>query len=276
MKSLRRYGSWALITGASSGIGKSMAETCCRDGLNCILLSEKSEDLDLVASEFRKQFPVEIRTCRCDLSKPDHLETIRKCVNGTEIDILINCASFGTLGRFYDTPLETYLCGVAVSVTSYLTLTYEFLLGMRQRNRGAVVFVSSVNAFAPVAFSSVYTAEKAFELYLGEALWQELRYAESNVDFLTICASATITGFQARAGTKVAKWAWTPERAARVGLAALGRQPMVALSWRGRLYWYASRILPERLLLKCASWGITSNLIYNRQELFKKDPMELM
>ena len=167
--------------------------------------------------------------------------------------------------------METYIEGIGVSVTSYLTLTYEFLKGMRQRNRGAVIFVSSVNAFAPVAFSAVYTAEKAFELFLGEALWQELKYANSKVDFLTICASSTKTNFQARAGTKLTHWAWSPERAARTGMKSLGKRPVVALSWRGIGYRYAGKLLPERWRLRFASWAITSNLVRNRSQLFEKD-----
>jgi short-subunit dehydrogenase len=272
--SLARYGKWALITGASSGIGKQLARLCCEDGLCCILLAEKEQELEQAARELREQFEVEIRTCVCDLSRHDHLGIVRDAVEGIEVDVLINCASFGTLGRFLDTPLKTYRDGIGVSVTSYVTLTYELLRGMRARDRGAVVFVSSVNAFAPVAFSAVYSAEKAFELSLGEALWQELRYAGSRVDVLTICASATRTNFQARAGTKTARWAWSPERAARVGLRSLGKRPVVALSWRGNVFRYLSKLLPERLRLRFASWAITSTLAPDRKALIREDPPE--
>jgi short-subunit dehydrogenase len=75
---------------------------------------------------------------------------------------------------------------------------------MLERDRGAVILVSSINAFAPVGYSAVYTAEKAFELYFGEALWKELKDKKSKVDFLTVCASSTKTNFQARAGTRTA------------------------------------------------------------------------
>jgi hypothetical protein len=266
--SLKRYGAWALVTGASSGIGRAMAHRLCSDGLNCVIVSDENEKLMELAKDLSKAYGAEVIPCVCDLSKPDHLEVICKCVGSREIDILVNCASFGTLGRFLDTPLSIYQAGLGVSVHSYLTLTYHFLQGMIERDRGAVVFVCSVNAFAPVAFSAVYTAEKAFELYLGEALWQELRYAGSNVDFLTMCAAATKTNFQARAGTRVARWAWTPEKAVETGMHNLGKTPVVALSWRGNVYRYAGKLLPERLRLRFASWAITANLALDRKALF--------
>jgi uncharacterized protein len=270
---LKKYGSWALITGASSGIGKCLADICCSDGLNVIILAEDKPGLEKAASELKKKYKQKVITCVCDLSKANHMKIIRQKTRNIDVDVLINCASFGTLGRFFDTPVETYISGIGISVTSYLTLTYEFLKGMRERNRGAVVFVCSVNAFSPVAFSSVYTAGKAFELYFGEALWRELKYADSKVDFLTMCASATKTNFQARAGTRVAKWAWTPEKAARTGLKALGKKPVVALSWRGNVFRYCGKLLPERLRLRFASWAITNNLVPDRPALFKKGPL---
>jgi uncharacterized protein len=269
-KSLKRYGSWTLVTGASSGIGRAMAYRLCADGLNCIIVSDENEKLSELAMNLSNTFGTEVIPCACDLSASDHLEIICKCVGSREIDILINCASFGTLGRFLDTPLSLYQSSLGVSVHSYLTLTYHFLQGMVERDRGAVVFVCSVNAFAPVAFSAVYTAEKAFELFLGEALWQELRYAGSNVDFLTICAAATKTNFQARAGTRVARWAWTPEKAVETGLRSLGKTPVVALSWRGNVYRYAGKFLPKRMKLRFASWAITMNLAQDRKALVRE------
>ena len=269
-QSLKRYGSWALVTGASSGIGLAMAQRLCSDGLNCIIVSDEKEPLSAAALELSSTYGTEVIPCVCDLSGPNHLEVICHCVGNREIDILVNCASSGTLGHFLDSPLSVYQAGVGVSVQSYLTTTYHFLRGMVERDRGAVILVCSVNAFAPVAFSAVYTAEKAFELFLGQALWQELRYARSKVDFLTMCASSTKTNFQARAKTRVAKWAWTPEKAVETGLRKLGKAPVVALSWRGNVYRYAGKLLPERLRLRFASWAITANLAKDRKVFLKR------
>jgi uncharacterized protein len=268
-QSLKRYGTWALVTGASSGIGRAMAHRLSSDGLNCVIVSNERAKLSELAMVLSRTYGTEAVPCYCDLSDPDHLDVICRFVGNREIDVLVNCASFGILGHFLDTPLSVYRAGLGVSVYSYLTLTHHYLQGMIARDRGAVIFVCSVNAFAPVAFSAVYTAEKAFELFLGESLWQELRYARSNVDVLTMCASATKTNFQARAKTRIVRWAWTPQKAVETGLRALGKTPVIALSWRGNVYRYAGKFLPERLRLRFASWAITANLAKDRKALLK-------
>jgi len=265
-RSLKRYGDWALVTGASSGIGRAMAERFCKDGLNCVLVSNEQAPLEQAAKAMAEKHRVRTIACVCDLSTPGVLETIRKSTKGIAIDVLVNCASFGVLGPFYKTPLATYLEGINVSVVSYLTLTYEFLKPMLDRDRGAVILVSSVNAFAPVGYSAVYTAEKAFELYFGEALWKELRDKKSKVDMLTICASATKTNFQARAGTRTAPWAWEPEEAVKVALRKLGKRPSVTLSWRGKAFQHVTRLLPRSLAVRVATWAITSTLLKHRGE----------
>ncbi len=257
---MKQYGDWALVTGASSGIGKAMAERICRDGVNCILVSNEQEQLEDAARSMASAYRVQAIPCCCDLSAPGFIDTIRRTVDRRTIDILVNCASFGILGPFYRTPLKTYLEGVNISAVSYLTLTYEFLQGMIKRDRGAVILVSSVNAFAPVGYSAVYTAGKAFELYFGEALWQELRDEKSKVDFLTVCASSTKTNFQARAGTRIAHWAWEPEEVVDAALKKLGKSPSVTLSWRGKALQHVPRFLPRPLAVRVATWAITSTL----------------
>lgn len=264
--SMKKYGEWALVTGASSGIGKAMAERICRDGVNCVLVSNEAKPLEDAARSMSAAHGVKTMACVCDLSRPDFMETIRKHTSGITIDILVNCASFGVLGPFYQTPLKTYLEGVNISVVSYLTLTYEFLQPMLERDRGAVMLVSSVNAFAPVGYSAVYTAEKAFELYFGEALWQELRDKKSKVDFLTVCASSTKTNFQARAGTRTAHWAWEPEEAVDAAIKSLGKGPSTTLSWRGKAFQHVPRFLPRSLAVRVATWAITSTLLKQEGE----------
>ena len=257
---MRKYGEWALITGASSGIGRAMAERLCSDGVNCILVSNEQERLDEASRTLAARYGVKTITCFCDLSLPDAHETVRARTAGITIDILVNCASFGVLGPFHDTPLATYIDGINVSIVSYVSLTHEFMKGMIERDRGAVILVSSVNAYAPVGFSAVYTAQKAFELFFGEALWQEMRDRKSKVEILTLCACSARTNFQARAGTKTAHWAWEPELVVEAGLKKLGKRPSVSISWRGKLLQHLPRFLSRKMALRFATWAITSTL----------------
>lgn len=259
-KSMRRYGEWALVTGASSGIGKAMAERLSKDGVNCVLVSEDSEKLTEVGEYLTGTYRTKTVVCCCDLARDGFMDVINSKISGTEIDILICCASFGKLGPFHSAELETYTDIIKLNAMAYLILSYEMLKGMKERNRGAVVFVSSANAYCPAGYSAVYTASKAFELYLGEALWQEANIEKSGIDILTICASATKTNFQARAGTRVLDWAWEPARVVEAGLKALGRKPSVAISIPGKGYYLLTKILPRRLGILFVTWAITSSL----------------
>lgn len=210
-------------TGASSGIGRAMSERLSKDGVNCVLVSEDSDKLTETAEYLTKTYNTKTVVCCCDLTKEIFMNEINTKIARIEIDILICCASFGKLGPFHNAKLDTYLDIIKLNAMSYLIFSYEMLKGMKERNRGAIIFISSANAYCPAGFSAVYTASKAFELYLGEALWQELKIEKSKIDILTICASATKTNFQSRAGTRVLKWAWEPEKVVDIGLRALGK-----------------------------------------------------
>ncbi len=259
-RTLAAYGQWALVTGASSGIGKAMAERLCSEGLNCILVSDEQSELTSVAHALRHQYNGQVLVCVCDLSRPDCLELIDAVRGDIEIDVLVNCASFGMLGAFHSATMDTYSRLVNVAVSAYLSLTYRYLKGMMARNRGAVIFVASVNAFSPVGYSAVYTACKAFELYLGEALYREMQDQCRGVDVLTICPAATRTRFQSKAGTRVTDWAWEPHRVVDVGLRRLGQGPIAVIGWRGHVFRWLAKLLPEKAKLKFASWAIVSNL----------------
>lgn len=264
-----KYGKWALVTGASSGIGKAMVERICSEGLNCFLVSNEEQNLTQLAEEMNKKYGCTVVPIYCDLSKANFIDIVREKVADTQIDVLVNCASFGMLGSFYKSSMQSYRDGIEVGVMSYVTLTYEYLYNMIKHDRGAIILVSSVNAFAPIAYSAIYSAEKAFELSFGEAIYQELKYLNSNVDMLTICTSATKTNFQKRAGTRVAHWAWEPEKTVDIGLRQLGKKSRVVLSWRGKVLYWGSLLLPEKIRLRFASWAITSNLAKEKIKIEK-------
>ena len=262
---MKNYGKWALITGASSGIGKAFAEKLAGDGVNCVLVSNEARPLAELSVRLEREFGVTAVACCCDLSNGRYLAEVRKKTEGIEIDILINNASFGILLPFYDVDMDRYRECINLSVESYTTLTYEFLKGMMLRDRGAVIIVSSVNAFSPVGYSPVYTAAKAYELYFGEALWCEAKKAGSNVDILTLCPAATRTNFQSIAATKTAPWAWEAHEVADYAFRRLGRASSAVTTWRGRLYYFVTKVLPRRLSIYFATWAINSNLSKNRK-----------
>lgn len=253
-----RYGDWALVTGASSGIGRALAHALAAEELSVVLVADDGPGLEAAAEEVRAH-GVEARTCCVDLGRPAFLDDVRAATDGIHVALLANNASFGGIGEFMSHPLETYDAMIAVNARAYVALTHEYLPGMRETGRGALIFVSSLNAQSPIANSSVYTATKAFDLYLGGALWWELR--DTGVDVLVLQPGPTKTGFQAKARTQVATWAMEPEEVAAEALAALGSSPFHIAGERNREIAAQGAAMPIEQRIAAASQMLEEALI---------------
>ena len=219
-----RYGEWALVTGASSGIGRSIARLLAKDGLNVVLLSDQLADLEAVAAELRDRHGVQARVCCVDLARPDLLDVVREHTHDIEISVLVNNASFGVIGPFDSRSVADYDTLIAVNVRAYVALTHVYMPRLRSAGRGALIFVCSLNALSPIGGSAVYTASKAFEVSFAGGVWYELR--GTGVDVLIVMPGPTKTGFQKKAGTVLAPWAMEPEAVAEGALETLGKQLM--------------------------------------------------
>ncbi len=221
----QRYGGWALITGASSGIGRAMASQVAARGMPCVILSNEQEALERAREELTAAYTVEVEALCLDLAEPDVARQIAGHLGKRELGLLISNASFGRTGAFGSDDMETYRRMLAVNVDAYVALTHEFLPGMVQRGRGGFVFVSSLNSLVPgIGRSAVYSATKAFETSFACGLWQEL--LDTEVDLLLVIPGPTRTGFQEEAGTKVAGWAMDPDDVAAGALPQLGKRLM--------------------------------------------------
>lgn len=253
-----RYGEWALVTGASSGIGRALARAVAADGQSVVLVADDADGLESAAVEVRSE-GVEARTCCVDLGSPGFLDDVRAATSDIDVSMLANNASFGGIGPFLTHPLETYDAMIAVNTRAYVALTHAYLPQMVEAGRGALIFVSSLNAQAPIANSSVYTATKAFDLFFGGALWWELR--ETGVDVLVLQPGPTRTGFQAKAGTQFATWAMEPEEVAAEALAALGTSAFHIAGERNREIAAQGESLPLEQRIAAASQLLDDALI---------------
>jgi short-subunit dehydrogenase len=218
-----RYGGWALITGASSGIGRAMADRAAAQGMPCVILSNEQEPIDRTRDELTAAHGVEVQSLCLDLAEPDVAQQIRAHLGDRELGLLVSNASFGRTGRFGSDDLATYRRMLAVNVDAYVALAHEFVPGMVQRDRGGIIFVSSLNSLVPgIGGSAVYSATKAFETSFACGLWQEL--LGTGVDVLLVVPGPTRTGFQEEAGTKVASWAMDPDAVAAGAFPQLGKR----------------------------------------------------
>jgi short-subunit dehydrogenase len=217
------YGRWALVTGASSGIGRALAHECASAGYDVLLLSHEPAELVEARDEVERTHGVQAEALVVDLSEPDAAGQVRDMLGDRELGLLVSNASYGRTGPFESLALEDYRHMLAVNVDAYVALALDHLPQMKARGRGGIVFVSSLNALVPgIGQSAVYTATKAFEFSLACGLWQET--LGTGVDVCLVIPGPTRTGFQAEAGTQVASWAMAPEEVAAGVLDTLGRR----------------------------------------------------
>jgi uncharacterized protein len=237
-----RYGPWALITGASSGIGAEFSSQLAQLGLNLILVARRKQRLDDLAQQLEEKNKIQVRTLRVDLSQPDFMTAILTVTQSLEIGLLVNNAGFGLAGNFFEHRLERELALLDVNCRAPLILTHEFGRQMIRRKRGGIIFVSSVSGYIATPIEASYAASKAYELFLAESLWYELK--NDGVDVLALCPGVTVSEFHDLAGIKpVAAMPVNPVVA--LALKKLGKKPSVIAGWHNRLLVSLVKFVPR-------------------------------
>jgi uncharacterized protein len=241
-------GKTALITGASVGIGRDLAELFARDGHHLILTARNESQLHELAAKLRNQYHVNVEVIVQDLSVADAPQRIFEQLQSKQIDYLINNAGFGTHGPFADAELQSQLSMLQVNVVALTHLTRLILPGMLARKTGRIMNVASLAAYLPGPFMAVYYASKAYVLSFSEALSSEI--AGSGVTVTALCPGATRTEFQKRAGigevSHGAGNASTSIEVAQIGYAAMMRgRSSVITGFANKFSAFALRFLPR-------------------------------
>jgi hypothetical protein len=245
-----RYGDWALVTGASAGIGAEFARALAREGLSVVLTARREDRLRELAAEIEKTCHVATRVIAADLSAADGPERVADAVADLEIAVLVNNAGFGAAGRFEKLSAERLREMVQLNCLAPVLLTHRLLPSMRARGRGAIVITGSVAGRQGLPLHGVYSATKAFDLLFGESLAVELE--DHGIDVLVLEPGPTETEFQ-----QVARETpHTGQSAAEVvatALDALGRHHSVISGWFNWLRSNAAqRLAPRRLVTSAA------------------------
>lgn len=190
----------ALITGASSGIGKEFALIHAATGGDLIIVARRREVLEQLKSEIEQKYSVKVRVIAKDLTKPTAAREVFDEVStaGVEIEFLINNAGFGGRGKFHEREWEQDLAMINLNVTALTALTRFFLPGMVKRNQGKVLNVSSTACLVPGPLQAVYYATKAYVTSFSNALYGELH--DSKVTVTALLPGATETGFAKTSG----------------------------------------------------------------------------
>jgi len=190
----------ALVTGASSGIGLELARLCAADGYDVVLVARRQEQLDTLAKDLTARQGVRCDTIAADLGAPGAAVNLVRQLEQRPlaVDVLVNNAGFGVLGRFAQSDVERARSMIQLNVTALTELTRLLLPGMLARGHGRILNVASTAAFAPGPFMAVYYATKAYVVSFSEALGEELR--GSGVTSTVLCPGPTRTEFQEVAG----------------------------------------------------------------------------
>jgi short-subunit dehydrogenase len=247
----RWRGQWALITGASAGIGKELARQLAAGGARLVLTARRKDRLEQLAEELRAAHGTSVEIFAADLAEAGAPEAIYAYTQGKGIalGLLVNNAGFGAYGAFAEIPLRRLLEMVQVNVTAVVHLTHLYLPGMIERRGGDILILASTAGFQAVPFLGTYSATKSFALFFTEALAEEVR--PYGVHVTALCPGATATEFQEVASQP--DYAFRSpepvEKVARLGLEALARgKPMVVSGARNAFMIQSQRVAPRRLV----------------------------
>lgn len=189
----------ALITGASSGIGRDMAKVLSQKGYDLVLVARDGDKLKQVQKELEKN-KVEIQTISLDLAIEENCKELHRRVKN--VDILINNAGFGDCGNFTKTSLEKELAMIKTNITAYHILTKQYLIDMKEKNSGKILNVASIAGFMPGPLMSTYYATKAYIVRLSEGIREELKKEKSKVQISILCPGPVATNFNQVANVK--------------------------------------------------------------------------
>jgi uncharacterized protein len=250
----RYRGEWALVTGASAGLGEVFAERLAERGMNLVLTARRAERLRALADRLAERYGVRTVTIESDLARAGSATDLwDRAVAAAEgpIHLLVNNAGFGAQGDFHEVDLARQAEMVQLNCIALLELAHRALGPMRSRGEGAIINVSSVAAFQPVPGLAVYAASKAFVQAFSESIASE--NADSGVRVVALAPGRTPTEFQRIAGTGDPTGAFglrTPAQVVDAGLRALERgRTSVVPGVENHLASWVARLIPRPVLL---------------------------
>lgn len=196
-------GKYALVTGATSGIGKELARLLAQDGYDLIIVARNQQELDNTAGELRSAHQIEVRTIAKDLFKNEEAFALCDEVSGTPIDVLVNDAGQGVYGLFKDNDIRRELDIISLNVDALIILTKHFVKEMTARGEGRILNLGSVAGKLPGPWQAVYHATKAFVLSFTTAVREEVK--DSGVTLTALMPGVTDTDFFNKAGMNNSK-----------------------------------------------------------------------
>ena len=245
---------WALVTGASAGLGAEFARQLASRGMHLVLVARRGELMSELAQELHTKHGTRCEILVADLSDPAEPKRILDeiALKGISIELLVNNAGFGVVGEVENANIDRLLQLIRLNISALTELTYRLLPGMLERGHGAILNVSSLSGFQPVAYMGTYAASKAFVLHFSEALHCELK--DRGITVTAVCPGVTRTNFFDIAGAP--GWlqkhsSLSVEPVVKSALKAIARRrQFVVPGWRNFLLTLLVRIASRRRVVK--------------------------
>jgi len=244
---IKKYGSWALVTGATSGIGLDITRHLASAGFNLIINARQQKNLDHIAAEIKNSYQTEVKMICGDVSVPETTDAIIEASKNTGTGLIVLCAGYGSSGLFTSTSLHNEINMLRVNCESVLSLTHYFAQRFVLQKRGGIILMSSLVAFQGVPYSANYAATKAYIQSLAEGLAEELK--PYKVDVLAAAPGPVNSGFAQRANMKM-NMSLSPEQLGVPILKALGRKKNVEPGELSKLLIYSLRTAPRWVKIK--------------------------
>ncbi len=253
-----RYGAWALVAGASEGLGAAYARALAAGGMNLVLAARRRAPLDALAEDLRGSFGVEVRCCDGDLASAEFLDALQAECSALDLGLVVCNAAQAPIGDFATRDVEDLARVIDVNVRAPMLLLRALLPAMEARGRGAVVLMTSFTGHLGTPRIAAYAASKAFLRVLGESLWHELK--DRGIDVVVCSSGAVRTPGYAMAAGKDAPGTLDAEQVVERTLRAIGRGPVVIPGFVNRVATvFMTRLLPRRTAIAILA-GSTSSL----------------
>lgn len=235
----------ALITGASSGIGRDIAINLSKKGYDLILVARDLEKLNEVKSKLHTN----VEVVSMDVSNAENCKELHEKYQN--IDILVNNAGFGDCGYFTKTNLDKELKMIDTNIVAYHVLTKLYLQDMKQKNSGKILNVASIAGFMPGPLMATYYSTKAYVVRLSEAIREELRREKSNVQISILCPGPVNTNFNKVADVQFALKGLSSEYVAKYAVDKLFKEKFyIVPGWKIKLARFGAKIAPNNFVAK--------------------------
>ena len=265
---VEKYGPWALVTGASSGIGKEMATQLAAKGLNVVIVARRQSLLNSLKEELMDKYAVEVLALQADLYQKNAAKQIEEITSELDIGLVIPNAGAELVGEFVDDDVNKNTDLVQLNIVAPMQIASSFGQRLKKRGYGGILFVSSLFGYQGIPYVANYAATKAYILSLGEALHVEL--GKYGVDVSVLSPGLTATEMPANMPInfkKIPMLNMKTSRVARVGLNALGNKTTVVPGLLNKIYAWENRFIPRTWPVSLFGFLIQRALIHEREAI---------